>query len=279
MPSSFVGCRSRRLIAGSVICLFLWCSHISNSFVPSCTSRRAKSAPQTIMWAAPVGSPTGEFTLRYFDGRGVAEMARMLFALAGESYEDKRYKIIFGKPFDFSTMQREEFDADKAAGRLDVAMGKVPVLESGEFVLPQSKAIERYLAKRFGMMGSNLEEEAWIDALAEHVRDINDAYNKKGIFFMKDEEKKAELKAKWHTEELPGFLQKLESAIPGADGFAIGSKTSLADVCIYKLLKDTYDEDVSAAYSECPKLQSIVQSIDKHEKLQKWIAERPQTMF
>lgn len=206
-------------------------------------------------------------------------MARMLFALSGESYEDKRYTIAFGTPGDFSTIKREEFDADKAAGRMDVAMGKVPVLESGEFVLPQSKAIERYLAKRFGMMGSTLEEEAWVDAMAEHVRDINDAYSKKGIFFMKDAEKKAELKAKWYTEELPCSLQKLELAIPGTHGFAIGSKTSLADVCIYKLLKDTYDDDVTAAYSECPKLQSIVQSVGKHEKLQKWIAERPQTMF
>lgn len=231
------------------------------------------------MRAAPVGSPSGEFSLRYFDGRGVAEMARMLFALSGESYEDKRYTIAFGTPGDFSTIKREEFDADKAAGRMDVAMGKVPVLESGEFVLPQSKAIERYLAKRFRMMGSTLEEEAWIDAVAEHVRDINDAYSRKGLFFMKDEEKKAELKAKWYAEELPAFLQKLESSIPGADGFAVGSKTSLADVCIYKLLKDTYDEDVSAAYSECPKLNSIVQSLGKNEKLQKWIADRPQTMF
>lgn len=206
-------------------------------------------------------------------------MARMLFVLAGESYDDKRYTLSFGTPGDFSTIKREEFDADKAAGRMDVAMGKVPVLESGEFVLPQSKAIERYLAKRFGMMGSTLEEEAWIDAVAEHVRDINDAYSRKGIFFMKDEEKKAELKAKWYTEELPGFLQKLELAIPGADGFAVGSKTSLADVCIYKLLRDTYDEDVTAAYSECPKLQAIVQLLGNHEKLQRWIAERPQTMF
>lgn len=231
------------------------------------------------MHAAPTGESSGQFTLRYFDGKGVAEMARWLFAFAGETFDDKRYTISFGTPGDFSTIKREEFDADKAAGRMDIAMGKVPVLEAGDFALPQSKAIERYLAKRFGLMGTTVEEEAWVDAVAEHIRDINDAYSRKGLFFMKDQEKKKELQAKWYTEELPVLLKKLEGALPGAQGFAVGSKTSYADLCIYKLLKDSYEDDVSMTYSDCPKLQAIVDSVGKHEGLQKWIAERPKTMF
>merc|ERR1711972_1278317 len=107
----------------------------------------------------------------------MGETARLMFVLAGQKYEDARYPISMGTPGDFSTIKREEFDADKAAGKMDINMGKVPVLEvGGEFRLPQSKAIERYLARRFGMMGSTPEEEAWVDAVAEHVRDINDAY-------------------------------------------------------------------------------------------------------
>lgn len=229
---------------------------------------------------AATGPPEGAFTLRYFDGRGVAETSRMLFVIAGESYEDRRYPISFGTPGDFSTIQREEFDADKAAGKMTVAMGKVPVLDAGpDFSLPQSKAIERYLAKRFGMMGATPEEEAWVDAIAEHVKDINDAYSKKGLFFMKDAEKKAEIQKTWFDEELPPMLERLDAAIPGADGCAVGGKVSLADVVIFKLLKDTYDRDVAELYAGLPKLKAIVASLDNNEKLQAWLAERPITMF
>jgi len=250
------------------------------AFVAPRSHTRSSDAVRAIgLRAAPLGTPAGALTLRYFDGRGVAEMARMLFAIAGEAYDDKRYTFSFGTPGDFSTIQREEFDADKAAGRMDVAMGKLPILESGDFALPQSKAIERYLSKRFGMMGDTMEEEAWIDAVAEHARDINDAYSRKGLMFMKDKEKKAEIQEKWLKEELPVLLQKLEAALPGSDGFAVGSKMSLADVCIFKLLKDTYDEDPEAAYSDCPKLTAIAIAVGKNEGLQKWLSERPKTMF
>jgi len=229
---------------------------------------------------AATGPAEGELTLRYFDGRGVAEVSRMLFAVAGESYEDKRYPITFGTPGDFSTLKRPEFDADKAAGKMTVAMGKLPVLDAGpSFSLPQSKAIERYLAKRFGMMGATPEEEAWVDAVAEHVKDINDAYNKKGLFFMKDAEKKAELEKTWFDEELPPMLEKLDAAIPGVDGCAVGGKASLADVVIFKLLKDTYPRDVADLYAGLPKLKAIVASLEEHDSLKAWIAERPKTMF
>ncbi|CAK9010322.1 unnamed protein product [Durusdinium trenchii] len=121
--------------------------------------------------------------------------------------------------------------------------------------------------------------KALVDAMAEHVRDINEAYNRKGLFFMKDEDKKAEIKKTWYEEELPTFLAKLDKALPGSDGFAVGKKVSLADVAIFKLLKDTYDADVSKAFASCPKLQEIVANVEKNEGIQKWVKERPKTFI
>lgn len=263
-----------------LLCCVQWAQHLFLGWPSSPSTRNARTA-HIQREAGPAGDPSGTFSLRYFDGRGVAETIRMIFVVAGQEFEDKRYPISFGVPGDFSTIKREEFEADRAAGKMEVSMGKVPVLDAGpSFSLAQSKAIERYLAGRFGLMGSTPEEAAWVDAVCEHVRDVNDAYRSKGLFGMKDAEKKAEIEKKWFAEELPTLLKKLDVAVPGTDGFAVGGKTSLADIVIFKLLKDTYaDRDVATSYADCPKLGRIVSGMDKHKGLQKWIAERPKTMF
>lgn len=215
--------------------------------------------------------PTDKFKVVYFAAYGRVETSRIMLAMAGKDFEDIRYPISFGTPGDFSTIKREEFDADQAAGKFDFAMNMIPVIESGDFRLPQSKAIERYLAKKLGMMGSTLEEEAWVDALNEHVGDIGAAFGKK------------ESEEQWFKETLPAYMKKLESTLPGIEGFAVGDKVSLADVAIFRLLRDTpewdskWDDDVTAAYADCPKISSIMANMDKHEALQKWLKDRPKS--
>ena len=39
-------------------------------------------------------------------------------------------------------------------------------------VLAQSKSIDRFVAKRFGFMGSNDLEAGWVDMVGEHCSDI-----------------------------------------------------------------------------------------------------------
>jgi len=216
-------------------------------------------------------SPPGDkFKVVYFDAYGRIESSRWLLVLAGKDFEDFRYPISFGTPGDFSTIKRDEFLADQKAGAFDYGMNMIPVIESGDFKLPQSKAIERYLAKKLGMMGSTVEEEAWVDAINEHIGDIAAAFGKK------------ESEEAWFKEGLPTFLGKLEKTLPGSTGFAVGDKTTLADVALYRLLRDPYPaledavvKDVDAALASCPKVQAIVERLDKNEALQKWMAERP----
>ncbi|KAK6039537.1 glutathione S-transferase protein [Cooperia oncophora] len=68
-----------------------------------------------------------------FDGRGVAETARQLFALADQKYEDVR-------------LTREAFAPLKET----FPFGQMPVLEVDGKQLAQSLAINRYLARTFG---------------------------------------------------------------------------------------------------------------------------------
>ena len=84
---------------------------VSPGFVPSCV----------------LAMPT--YKLTYFDIRGLAENARIFFAVAQQPYEDVRLSLTFGTPGDFSTIKRPEFDEMKAKGELDISLGKVPLLE------------------------------------------------------------------------------------------------------------------------------------------------------
>jgi glutathione S-transferase len=101
-------------------------------------------------------SSSSTYKLIYFGIRGRAEICRMLFKAAGQEFEDYRYPLTM-KDGQFS---RPEWDADKSKYLYE----KIPVLEidGGKYIIAQSKAIERFLARRFNMLGSNDIEAAMI---------------------------------------------------------------------------------------------------------------------
>lgn len=215
------------------------------------------------------------FTLKYFNGRGVAEITRVLFAVAKVSYVDHRF------PIDFSTYSRPEFDEAKAAGLFDINMGRLPILEysgpEGTITLGQSKTIERFIAKKLGLFGSNDFEAAQIDMVSEHVRDIKQKYND-----IKSGKKDAELQAakeKFMKEELPVWFEKLEKSLSGINGFAIGSSVSLADVSIFNIVRDYFDDlpTASAATANAPKLATSAETVSLIAA--DWLSSRPSTPF
>ncbi len=114
-----------------------------------------------------MSSSSSTYKLIYFDIRGRAEICRMLFKAAGQEFEDYRYPLTM-KDGQFS---RPEWDADKSKYLYE----KIPVLEidGGKYIIAQSKAIERFLARRFNMLGSNDIEAAIIG-------------KKKSIFFNRE---------------------------------------------------------------------------------------------
>ncbi|KHJ90795.1 glutathione S-transferase protein [Oesophagostomum dentatum] len=77
------------------------------------------------------------YKLTYFNGRGLGECARQIFALADQKYEDVR-------------MTQETFPALKPK----LPFGQVPLLEEDGKELAQSNAINRYLARKFGRVVS-----------------------------------------------------------------------------------------------------------------------------
>lgn len=230
-------------------------------------------------------------TLNYFNGRGLAETSRLILAVADKKYNDFRYPL---EVIDWKTynMVREEFDADKASGKLWRSMGKLPFLEVDGKVISQSKAIERYLARKYDLMGENDEQAALIDSYCEYIRDFKTAYQA-----VRKAENKEEAMKKWFGETLPEKLcsfdkilcentdfQNISSKIKSVletERFSVGIKLSLADIVIYSFLVDFFDnkEGVKKSFENCKMLNNIVNIVGENRKIKKWVENRIKTVF
>jgi len=173
----------------------------------------------------------------------------------------------------------QEADAAKAAGKHDINMGRLPLLEVDGAQIAQSKTIDRFIAKKCGFLGASDIEAAQIDALCEHVRDIKDAYQK--VRALPDEAKPAGME-KYFGTDLPEWCGKLEKAIAltsKTPGCAVGDKLSMADLTIYYWLTFFFDntEGAKAAFAPCPTISAIVSTVGANEAVKAWEAKRPVT--
>ncbi|MCP9265871.1 Glutathione S-transferase 1 [Dirofilaria immitis] len=95
------------------------------------------------------------YKLIYFNGRGRAEVIRLLFAQANVRYEDIR-------------ITREEWSTLKPK----TPYGHVPLLNVNDRTLAESHAIEKYLARKFGLLGEDEWEAAKIDEIILNLEDL-----------------------------------------------------------------------------------------------------------
>ncbi|KAH7716777.1 Glutathione S-transferase 1 [Aphelenchoides avenae] len=96
------------------------------------------------------------YKLVYFDVRAWGESVRLLLHHEGIPFEDFRFT------------HAEWPGAFKA----QAPFGKVPYLEVDGKKLPESYAINRYLARKFGLAGKDEWEQAWVDAVADMYKDF-----------------------------------------------------------------------------------------------------------
>jgi len=233
--------------------------------------------------SALAASPSnGKLQLKYFNARGAAETSRILLAIGDEPYEDVRFHITPGK------MESTAFNSAKEAGDLKMNLNRAPVLVSpAGATIGQSKAIERYLARRFGLMGKSPEEEALVDCVSEHCRDIRDSQMRKGFSaFVRDktDEEKAALRAEWFEVDMPNMLKKIDVAVQetGTPGHAVGDSLSYADVAIFCLLRDCYPPDqveAAQAAAGCAALNAIADGVAEDPRVAKWLEVRPPSNF
>ena len=116
--------------------------------------------------------------LKYFAVQGAAETIRYVMAMGGLEWTEEGWPLDFSKFTGAASLHKKDgpcpgFYEAEQRGETDANLGRVPIIVvNGEHEIPQSKAIERYLAKQCGLMGGSEVEAAKIDGFVEHVRDI-----------------------------------------------------------------------------------------------------------
>ena len=243
--------------------------------------------------------------------RGIVEAVRLLLALAQVPYEDCRYaSSAAGQGFGVDAI----YGRDKKEGHFRANMNSLPVLivldDGNEWRLGQSGAILRFLAAKHEKFGINDFERAQIDAILEHIRDIQQKWyrsKQRPSRFCESSSFTDALKACLSTTtsphretdklsfldiDLPGLLETLESAIPHNNPpWLVGSEASVADVALYHLLgtpetlimgmtASFFDGDrdrVRASLAKAPRLQASVDAFSQLDDIQRWETLRPET--
>ncbi|CAF1250146.1 unnamed protein product [Didymodactylos carnosus] len=202
------------------------------------------------------------YKLYYFAGRGRAEVSRLIFAAAGQQYEDIRYE-----------------HSDWPAHKQEMPLGQMPVLEFNKTKIPQSLSIARFLAKQFNLAGKDNLEQAKVDAVVDTIADLMRKLSP--LMFDKDEARKQQAIKTFQEEELPKHLQNLEklAELYGQNGaFFVGGSLTWADLLFYEmnshLLK--IDPNVLQKYARLTKNR---QEVEKQPKVSDYLKSRPETPF
>ncbi|XP_048257392.1 glutathione S-transferase 1-like [Haliotis rufescens] len=201
--------------------------------------------------------PTYRF--RYFNAKAFGEVSRLLFALAGQGYEDARFT-------------QETWPAEKP----NTPLGQMPVLDIDGKSFGQSSAISRYLARTFGFYGNGDLEALAVDQVLGVIQDVITALMKS--FQEKDEAKKAELRKELADVKIPLYFGMLEKLLKnnGSTGLFVGKKISLADVSLFDLCDKVKSMVKLADY---PLVKKCNDNVGTNPKIKAWVEKRPVTEF
>ncbi|KAF9336593.1 hypothetical protein BG006_008054 [Podila minutissima] len=157
------------------------------------------------------------FEVSYFGIHGLAHVVRTTLAVSGakftsyvpEDWASEKPKKPFGV---MPTLKETSVD------------GKVVEIAEGD-------AIARYLARKFGYMGTNAFEETVINQFVSSTNSVANSIFLK-YFSAKDPEAKAEVKSKLLTDTIQPWMRNHEQHLAdnGSNGHYLGSTLSLADI-------------------------------------------------
>ncbi|KHJ92206.1 glutathione S-transferase protein [Oesophagostomum dentatum] len=204
-----------------------------------------------------------DYKLYYFEGRGLGEIARQIFALAGVHYEDIR-------------VPHEKWEEYKSK----MPFEQMPVLEVDGQQIPQSLAICRYLARKYGYAGSTPYEEAIVDALADQYKDFY--VQIKGFYYPALGLAEGDVEAAKKDILIPArdrYLGYMTTYLKkSSSGYLAGNELTFADLI---LAEHVYTmRTVFPEYTEgFPEIEAHYKKVTSVPALKHWMESRPKTNF
>ena len=201
------------------------------------------------------------YKLIYFNLRARGEVARLIFAQAGVDYEDKRIP------------QSQEWLELKP----NTPTGVLPILEVDGKQLTGNLVIQRFLAERLGLAGTNDVENAEIAGIVDVLEDFWNSMLK--AHFERDAEKKAKAQEKFVEEEIPkywGVIDKMAEKNNSAEGWIYGNKPTYADLGVFHMV-DFVLKAVPTFLSDFPHVAKIKAAVEALPNVAAWVKKRPET--
>ncbi|KAG6613581.1 putative glutathione S-transferase [Phytophthora cinnamomi] len=193
--------------------------------------------------------------LTYFDGKGRAELPRIIFNYGGVAFTDERVS-----------------HADFGAMKPTLPFGQVPILELDGVVYAQSMAIVRYAAKLVGLYPSDPVEALKADMFSCSLGDLEGPFID-FAFKTPDETEKAQKKKVFIEETVPKFLATLEKLVAGK--FILGDELSYADLQFF----DFVDNKIKWIFPDFktdafPKLTAVVSNVKAEPKIAAYLSKQ-----
>jgi len=270
------------LIAGAVL----------GYFASGCTQ------PKTTKKTSCCSGSKPTFKLSYWPGRGLAEITRVMFTVAGVEFEDER-------------------SGDRATWlSYKENCGRPPLLfvtDSGKTIrVGQSKSIRNFVARELKMDGKNRTERAIIQTIIGHCEEMLQTFGKDICPYGEsvDEEKMnmwfnmpGVHSAERENRYFRWYMMYIEE-LCGSDGFVVGDSFTVADALIWITLRDVCTDLPEKLYNgqpgsymsypfraanletttnilqaDFPKVYKIVENFNSCPAMEKYLAARGTQMF
>ncbi|XP_052088658.1 glutathione S-transferase 3-like isoform X1 [Mytilus californianus] len=186
--------------------------------------------------------------LTYANGRGIAEIIRMVLAAAGLEYTEEYLT------------SKEQWEELKKSGKL--LYNQVPLLEIDGLELVQTGAIVRYLAKKYNMYGSNELEAVKIDMYYEGSRDFYSVF----IAMVFTDENECLKKVK--EVMLPKYFPVYEKILKNCNTkYLVGDVVSFADVGLLECLLAVEEFLGMESIDSYPKIKEYYQKMKAEDRI------------
>ncbi|KAG0003562.1 Glutathione S-transferase S1 [Modicella reniformis] len=160
----------------------------------------------------------------------------------------------------------------------DTPFGVMPVLtvrtDNEEAVLAESIVVDLYLAKKFGLLGSNEYEEQTIKAFYSSIHYLRERSLRRLTWTFEDKRKEAF--ETWITKDFPNWIVLQEEHLKrnGSNGHFFGDKITLADIHLASIL-DHFAElprgnEIVDLFRASPLLWKVRENVLQNPSIAEW---------